>query len=100
MAWLLGRGILLVQLLLLSSFVITGAANVEMDVIPGAYIVEFADHLDNVSFFVYSPHMGLTNKARKRLFLRTFNRKDPRKTSTQSLLYRIQRRIFPSRRHV
>lgn len=49
MAWLLVLGILLVQLILLSNFVIAGPANFEVEVIPGAYIAEFADHLDNVS---------------------------------------------------
>lgn len=48
MTWFLARGLLLVQLLLLSSLVIAAAANFEAEAIPGAYIVEFADHLDNV----------------------------------------------------
>lgn len=48
MAWLLGRGALLAQLLLLSKF-IAGIVGFEADVIPGAYIVEFADDLDDVS---------------------------------------------------
>jgi len=54
---------LLVQLLLLSSFSLANAAGLESDVIPGAYIVEFADHLDNVNCLTYSLHTALTKKA-------------------------------------
>jgi len=51
------------QLLLLSSLIIAKAADLETGVIPGAYIVEFADHLDNVSCIDYSAQQVLTDKA-------------------------------------
>lgn len=56
MAAFLKRGIFLVQFLLLSILTLAGAANKEPElssIIPGAYIVEFADLPNNVS--AYSP---------------------------------------------